>query len=100
MIQVGGFETYGHDYRIPLKYGVDQCIGDTLGPGGIFRGRRHIPVMTAIARDSSFTRWHWTRWPPRSARPNKSATSQRVAEATPAARIACGIRYKPIDCPG
>ncbi len=26
------------DYEIPLKYGVDQCIGDTLGPGGIFRG--------------------------------------------------------------
>jgi alpha-galactosidase len=28
MIQVGGFEAYGHDYQIPLKYGVDQCIGD------------------------------------------------------------------------
>src|SRR5882724_10337492 len=26
MIQVGGFEAYGHDYEIPLKYGVDQCI--------------------------------------------------------------------------
>ncbi|MDQ3815384.1 MAG: alpha-glucosidase/alpha-galactosidase, partial [Armatimonadota bacterium] len=38
MIQVGGFHAYGVDYEIPLKYGVDQCIGDTLGPGGIFRG--------------------------------------------------------------
>jgi alpha-galactosidase len=51
MIQVGGFEAYGHDYEIPLKYGVDQCIGDTLCPGGIFRGLRHIPVLVDIARD-------------------------------------------------
>lgn len=51
MIQVGGFEAYGHDYEIPLKYGVDQCIGDTLGPGGVFRAQRHIPVLVDIARD-------------------------------------------------
>ncbi len=51
MIQVGGFEAYGYDYQVPLKYGVDQCIGDTLGPGGIFRGLRHIPVLLDIARD-------------------------------------------------
>ena len=51
MIQVGGFDAYGFDYNIPLKYGVDQCIGDTLGPGGIFRGQRHIPVLMDIARD-------------------------------------------------
>ncbi len=51
MIQVGGFDAYGVDYEIPLKYGVDQCIGDTLGPGGVFRGQRHIPVLLDIARD-------------------------------------------------
>src|SRR5258708_1405502 len=51
MIQVGGFHAYGGDYEIPLKYGVDQCIGDTLGPGGLFRGQRHIPVLVDIARD-------------------------------------------------
>jgi alpha-galactosidase len=51
MIQVGGFHAYGVDYEIPLKYGVDQCIGDTLGPGGIFRGQRHIPVLVDIAHD-------------------------------------------------
>jgi alpha-galactosidase len=51
MIQVGGFDAYGADYEIPLKYGVDQCIGDTLGPGGIFRGQRHIPVLAEIAKD-------------------------------------------------
>jgi alpha-galactosidase len=51
MIQVGGFHAYGVDYHTPLKYGVDQCIGDTLGPGGIFRGQRHIPVLVDIAKD-------------------------------------------------
>ncbi len=38
MIQVGGLEAFGFDYEIPLRFGVDQCIGDSLGPGGIFRG--------------------------------------------------------------
>jgi len=51
MLQIGGVEGFGHDYEIPMKYGVDQCIGDSLGPGGIFRGLRTIPVMLDIARD-------------------------------------------------
>ena len=24
-----------------MKYGVDQCIGDTIGPGGLFKACRH-----------------------------------------------------------
>ncbi len=51
MIQVGGIEAFGLDYEIPLKYGVDQCIGDSLGPGGVFRGLRTIPVLQDIAAD-------------------------------------------------
>jgi len=51
MIQVGGVDAFGHDYKIPLKYGVDQCIGDSLGPGGVFRALRTIPVLIEIARD-------------------------------------------------
>jgi len=51
MIQVGGVEAFGVDYEIPLKYGVDQCIGDSLGPGGIFRALRTIPVLADIARE-------------------------------------------------
>ena len=35
-----------------MKYGVDQCIGDSLGPGGIFRGLRTIPVLADIAREA------------------------------------------------
>lgn len=53
MIQVGGMEAFGLDYNIPLQFGVDQCIGDTLGPGGIFRAQRHIPILAGIAKDMS-----------------------------------------------
>ncbi|MBN1580823.1 MAG: alpha-galactosidase [Anaerolineae bacterium] len=49
--QVGGLQAFEVDYTIPLKYGVDQCIGDTLGPGGVFRALRSIPVMMDLARD-------------------------------------------------
>jgi len=51
MIQVGGVDAFKHDYEIPMKYGVDQCIGDSLGPGGIFRGLRTVPVLADIVRD-------------------------------------------------
>lgn len=51
MIQVGGVDAFGLDYEIPLKYGVDQCIGDSMGPGGIFRALRTIPVLADIAHD-------------------------------------------------
>jgi alpha-galactosidase len=48
MFQIGGVEAFKLDYEIPMKHGVDQCIGDSMGPGGIFRGLRTIPVMTEI----------------------------------------------------
>ena len=51
MIQVGGLDAYSFDYEIPLKYGVDQCIGDSLGPGGLFRGLRTIPVLVEMIED-------------------------------------------------
>jgi alpha-galactosidase len=49
--RVGGLEAFAHDVEIPLKYGVDQCVGDTLGPGGIFYAQRTIPVLLDIAKD-------------------------------------------------
>lgn len=49
MIQVGGVDVFQQDYAIPMKYGVDNCIGDTMGPGGIFRALRHIPALMDIA---------------------------------------------------
>ena len=51
MIQVGGVDAFGLDYEIAMKYGVDQCIGDTLGPGGVMRALRTVPVLADIARD-------------------------------------------------
>jgi len=49
--QVGGVDAYAHDVEIPRKYGLDQCVGDTLGPGGVFRGLRSIGALKAIAQD-------------------------------------------------
>ncbi|MCX7013310.1 MAG: alpha-galactosidase [Candidatus Sumerlaeota bacterium] len=51
MIQVGGMDAFGHDYKIPMKYGVDNCIADTMGAGGVFRALRHIPALMEIAGD-------------------------------------------------
>lgn len=51
MIQVGGLEAFEKDIYIPLKYGVSQEVGDTLGPGGVFRGLRTIPVLLDICHD-------------------------------------------------
>lgn len=55
MIQVGGLDAFKIDYLVPLKYGVDQCIGDSLGPGGVFRGLRTVPVLAGIAKDMKET---------------------------------------------
>ena len=46
--QVGGNTAFGIDYNIPMKYGVDQCIGDSMGPGGVFRAARSAPVLLEI----------------------------------------------------
>lgn len=43
--QQGGLAAYELDIEIPRKYGVEQCVGDTLGPGGVFRALRTIPVL-------------------------------------------------------
>ena len=44
-------DIWKHDILIPKRFGVDTNIGDTLGPSGIFRALRAIPVMVDIARD-------------------------------------------------
>ncbi len=51
VIQIGGSRAYELDMQIPRRYGVDQAVGDTIGPGGVFRGLRSIPVLLAICRD-------------------------------------------------
>lgn len=49
--QQGGLEAYRVDIEIPQKYGVEQCVGDTLGPGGVFRALRTIPVLNALGHE-------------------------------------------------
>jgi alpha-galactosidase len=50
-IQVGGTRQWEADITIPERYGVGQCVGDTLGPGGIFRGLRHLAVFDGLIQD-------------------------------------------------
>ena len=47
----GGVDVWKYDVEIPMKYGVDICVGDTRGPSGIFRFLRTAPVMLDIIRD-------------------------------------------------
>ncbi len=51
LIEVAGLRNVAPDYEIPLKYGVDQCIGDTIGPGGIFKMLRTGPAWLDILAD-------------------------------------------------
>jgi len=51
-IEVSGAACVEMDNDIPLKYGVDQCIGDTIGPGGLFKALRTIPAWVDILRDA------------------------------------------------
>jgi alpha-galactosidase len=46
----GSFDQWRHDIEIPAKYGIDLNIGDTRGPGGIFRFLRLYPAMQKIVR--------------------------------------------------
>jgi alpha-galactosidase len=50
-IEVSGVGCVAHDNDIPAGYGIDQCIGDTTGPGGLFKALRTVPVFLDVLRD-------------------------------------------------
>jgi alpha-galactosidase len=54
-ISVGGPAYWGEPFRseieIPRKYGIDQFVGDTIGPGGVFRFLRTAPHQLAFCKD-------------------------------------------------
>ena len=50
-VRIGGLEAFESDIDIPLKYGVDQCVGDTLCIGGIMYGQRGIAAMLDFCKD-------------------------------------------------
>ena len=50
-LSVGGFDSMRHDLEIPERFGIRQPIGDSVGPGGLSRALRSIPVLLEIAAD-------------------------------------------------
>ncbi|MDR2303672.1 MAG: alpha-glucosidase/alpha-galactosidase, partial [Treponema sp.] len=49
--RVGGLDAFALDVEIPLKYGVNQCVGDTICAGGIMYGQRTVPVILDMCKD-------------------------------------------------
>jgi alpha-galactosidase len=49
-LSVGGFASMRHDLEIPARYGIRQPVGDSVGPGGIARALRSVPVVADVAR--------------------------------------------------
>jgi alpha-galactosidase len=50
-IKVGGNRAWEFDMDIPATYGIDQCVGDTLGTAGIMYGTRMVPVIVEMCND-------------------------------------------------
>jgi alpha-galactosidase len=50
-ISTGGFASMTHDLQVPERHGIKQSVGDSVGPGGISRALRNIPVLVGIGRD-------------------------------------------------
>lgn len=45
MVRQGGLEAFQSDIDTPLRYGVDQCVGDTLCAGGLMYAQRTIAAL-------------------------------------------------------
>jgi alpha-galactosidase/6-phospho-beta-glucosidase family protein len=50
-VGIGGLPAMRNDLEIPQRYGIYQSVGDTVGPGGLARGLRHIPFAVQVARE-------------------------------------------------
>ena len=50
--RIGGLEAFALDIEIPLKYGIDQCVGDTICAGGIMYAQRNIPQVLDFCSDT------------------------------------------------
>ncbi|MBC8142698.1 MAG: alpha-glucosidase/alpha-galactosidase [Armatimonadetes bacterium] len=51
VIRQGGLAAFATDIDIPLKYGIDQCVGDTICAGGIMYGQRGIAAILDFCKD-------------------------------------------------
>jgi alpha-galactosidase len=50
-ISTGGFESMAVDINVPARYGIRQSVADSVGPGGVNRSLRNVPVLVSIGRD-------------------------------------------------
>src|SRR5208337_2411604 len=50
-ISTGGFDSMAVDLDVPARHGIHQSVGDSVGPGGINRSLRNVPVLVDVARD-------------------------------------------------
>ena len=50
-VGIGGLPAMRNDLAIPERYGIHQSVGDTVGPGGLARGLRHVPFAVHVARE-------------------------------------------------
>jgi alpha-galactosidase len=50
-VGIGGLPAMRNDLEIPETYGIYQSVGDTVGPGGLARGLRHVPFAVQVARE-------------------------------------------------
>ena len=50
-ISVGGMDAWEKDIEIPAKHGIYMPIADSIGPGGMMRAFRHIPVLASVCQD-------------------------------------------------
>ncbi|MBM3278309.1 MAG: hypothetical protein FJY95_09520 [Candidatus Handelsmanbacteria bacterium] len=48
-ISTGGLDAMQVDLEVPEKYGIFQTVGDTVGPGGLSRSLRNVPVFLELA---------------------------------------------------
>jgi alpha-galactosidase len=50
-ISTGAFRSMAVDLDVPAEHGITQTVGDTVGPGGINRALRNVPVLVGIAKE-------------------------------------------------
>ena len=50
-VRIGMLEAFEKDIEVALRYGVDQCVGDTLAAGGIMYGQRGIAAILDFCKD-------------------------------------------------
>ena len=50
-VRIGMLEAFTKDIEVPLRYGVDQCVGDTLCAGGIMYAQRDIAAFEGFCKD-------------------------------------------------